>query len=61
MANNTSAARGGGIYANIGSVTLSNVTISGNASNLDGGGLVNIIANTTLNDVTITNNTVDGM
>ena len=55
------AATGGAIYIyqNVGTATLTNVTLSGNSATNDGGGIHANLGTMNLNNVTITNNTAD--
>lgn len=61
VATGKSGASGGAIYTfqNVGSVSLTNVTISGNSANFNGGGIFNNVVPMFLNNVTISNNTAD--
>jgi predicted outer membrane repeat protein len=56
-----SASSGGAIFIfqNVGSATLTNVTISGNSAKNNGGGMLANVGTTILNNVTITVNTAD--
>jgi len=57
---NTAADTNGGIGNSGGTLTLINVTASGNTAKTDGGGLrTSSGGTTTLNNVTVTNNTAD--
>jgi predicted outer membrane repeat protein len=47
------------IYQNVGTATLTNVTLSGNSAMKDGGGIHANLGTINLNNVTITNNTAD--
>lgn len=47
------------IYQNVGTATLTNVTLSGNSARNDGGGIHANLGTINLNNVTITNNTAD--